>query len=287
MSGSNDKELEDWNIIIQPKRHLFSINLKQLFVYRDLLRMFVKRDIVVVYKQTVLGPIWFIVQPILTMVMFVFIFGNVANIPTDGVPKPLFYLAGIVMWGYFAECFNQTSDTFSQNANIFGKVFFPRLIIPLSKVTSAIIKFLIQFCLFLALYIFFFFKGENIKPQIYILLLPFLLLLMAGIGLGFGLVFSSLTTKYKDLKFLIQFAVQLLMYATPIIYSLNYLPEKYRFWIELNPITHVIEAFKFSFLGAGTLSLSGLLYSTFFAVVILFCGILIFNKTEKNFMDTV
>ncbi|HLU84508.1 MAG TPA: ABC transporter permease [Vicingaceae bacterium] len=278
---------KQWDIIIQPKRSVFEINLKQLYKYKDLLFLFVKRDVVTIYKQTILGPIWFFVQPILTMVIYVFVFGNIANISTDGIPQPLFYLAGIVMWNYFAESFNQTADTFTQNANLFGKVFFPRLIVPLSKVISALIKFVIQFLLFLALYLYFLFNTTVIQPSYLIILLPVLLLLMAGLGLGFGLIFSSLTTKYKDLKFLIQFGVQLLMYATPIIYPLSTIPVKYQFWIKLNPITHIIETFKTIFLGSGQFSGNGLLYACVFTLFILTLGVLIFNKTEQKFMDTV
>lgn len=276
-----------WDIIIQPRRNVFNINFKQLYKYKDLLWLFVKRDVVTIYKQTILGPIWFFVQPILTMVIYVFVFGNIANISTDGIPQPLFYLAGIVMWNYFAESFNQTADTFTQNANLFGKVFFPRLIVPLSKIISALIKFVIQFLLFLALYLYFLFNTTVIQPSYLIILLPVLLLLMAGLGLGFGLIFSSLTTKYKDLKFLIQFGVQLLMYATPIIYPLSTIPVKYQFWIKLNPITHIIETFKTTFLGSGQFSANGLFYACVFTLFILTLGVLIFNKTEQKFMDTV
>lgn len=278
---------EDWDIILQPKRNLFNVNLKQVYDYKDLLFLFVKRDIITTYKQTVLGPIWFFVQPILTMVIYVFVFGNIAHISTDNIPQPLFYLSGIVMWNYFAESFNQTSDTFTKNAGIFGKVFFPRLIVPLSKVISALIKFIIQFLLFLVLCLYYYFNTTVIHPSYMIALLPILLLLMAGLGLGFGLIFSSLTTKYKDLKFLIQFGVQLLMYATPIIYPLSTIPEKYQFWIKLNPLTHLIETFKSIFLGSGSLSLNGLIYSCIFTIVTLTVGVLIFNKTEQKFMDTV
>ncbi len=278
---------ENWDIILKPKRSLFDVNLKQVYDYRDLLFLFVKRDIITTYKQTILGPIWFFVQPILTTVIYVFVFGNIAKIPTESIPQPLFYMAGIVLWNYFAESFNQTADTFSQNANIFGKVFFPRLIVPLSKVISALIKFLIQFSLFLALYFYYYFNTTSIHPSYLIVLLPFLLLLMAGLGLGFGLIFSSLTTKYKDLKFLIQFAVQLLMYATPIIYPLSSIPSNYQFWIKLNPLTHIIETFKTVFLGTGNFSINGLLYTTVFTLITLTLGILIFNRTEQKFMDTV
>lgn len=276
-----------WDLVIESDRALLDVRLNQLFRYKDLLLLFIKRDIAVVYKQTILGPIWFFIQPILTTVIYVFVFGNVANLSTDGIPKPLFYLSGIIIWNYFADCFLQTSDTFVQNAAVFGKVYFPRLISPLSVIISNLLKFLIQFLLFLILYIYFLTNNNPITPQVQIVFLPFYLLMMSMLGLGFGLIFSSLTTKYKDLKFLIQFGVQLLMYATPVIYPLSTIPDKYQFYFKLNPITHIIEAFKYSFIGVGHFSYMGLLYSFFIITVILFLGILIFNKTEKNFMDTV
>ncbi len=279
---------ENWDIILKPKRNLFDVNLKQVYHYRDLLFLFVKRDIITTYKQTVLGPIWFFVQPILTVVIYVFIFGKVAKISTDEIPQPLFYLSGIVMWNYFSSCFNQTADTFTKNANIFGKVFFPRLIVPLSVVMSNLIKFGIQFLLFIGLFCYYlFYKKAGIHPSVLIAIFPLLVFLMAGLGLGFGLIFSSLTTKYKDLKFLLQFGVQLLMYATPVIYPLSTIPSNYQFWFKLNPLTHLIETFKTAFLGSGTFSVNGLMYASVFTIVVLFFGVLIFNKTEQDFMDTV
>lgn len=275
-----------WDIIIQPKRSVLDINLKQLYKYKDLLFLFVKRDVITIYKQTILGPIWFFVQPILTMVIYVFVFGKIANISTDGIPQPLFYLSGIIIWNYFSSCFSLTANTFTGNAGIFGKVFFPRLIVPLSQIISNLIKFFIQFLLFLVVF-FYYLNDQTVNPSYLIILLPLLLLIIAGLGLGFGLIFSSLTTKYKDLKFLMQFGVQLLMYATPIIYPLSTIPEKYQFWIKLNPITHIIETFKTAFLGSGQLSTNGLLYACVFTFFILILGILIFNKTEQKFMDTV
>ncbi len=278
---------EKWDLIIKPKRGLLDINLKQLYDYKDLLTMFVKRDVVTLYKQTILGPIWFFVQPLMTMAIYVFVFGNIAKISTDGVPQPLFYLSGIILWNYFSECFNKTADTFTQNANIFGKVFFPRLIIPLSKILSGLIKFFIQFLLFLAVFLYYYFTTNSISSSLLLFSLPVLIFMMAGIGFGFGLIFSSLTTKYKDLKFLIQFGVQLLMYATPVIYPLSSIPAKYQFWIKLNPITHIIEAFKTAFLGSGHFSMYGLIYALLFTLIVIFLGIIIFNKTEQKFMDTV
>lgn len=278
---------EHFDNIIQPRKNLLDLRLKELIRYYDLLVLFVKRDIVVTYKQTILGPLWFFIQPILTTLVFRVVFGNIAGIPTDGIPQPLFYMSGIVIWNFFADCFMKTSNTFVTNAGLFGKVYFPRIIQPLSVVISNGLKFLIQFGLFLILYAYYLIKGVPVTPNGYILLFPFLLVLMALLGLGFGLIFSSLTTKYRDLTFLIQFGVQLLMYATPIIYPLSEIPEKYRFLIWGNPVSHIIETFKYSFLGQGMFTLVGLLYSTLFTLVILFIGIIIFNKTEKTFMDTV
>ena len=278
---------EQWDIILKPKRNLLDLNLKQVYDYSDLLLLFVKRDVITTYKQTILGPIWFFVQPIMTVIIYVFIFGKVAKISTDSIPQPLFYISGIVMWNYFAACFNQTADTFTKNAHIFGKVFFPRLIIPLSVVASNLIKFGIQFSLFLGIFAYYYYQGAQLTPSWYILLFPLLVLLMAGMGLGFGLIFSSLTTKYKDLKFLLQFGVQLLMYATPVIYPLSTIPSNYQFWFKLNPLTHIIETFKTAFLGSGNFSLNGVLYAVGFTVVVLCVGVIIFNKTEQSFMDTV
>jgi len=278
---------EHFDNIIQPRKNLLDLRLKELIRYYDLLVLFVKRDIVVTYKQTILGPLWFFIQPILTTLVFTVVFGNIAGISTDGIPQPLFYMSGIVIWNFFADCFMKTSNTFVTNAGLFGKVYFPRIIQPLSVVISNGLKFLIQFGLFLILYAYYLIKGVPVTPNGYILLFPFLLVLMALLGLGFGLIFSSLTTKYRDLTFLIQFGVQLLMYATPIIYPLSEIPEKYRFLIWGNPVSHIIETFKYSFLGQGMFTLAGLLYSTLFTLVILFIGIIIFNKTEKTFMDTV
>lgn len=287
MENTNDNQ---WDLVIKPKSSWFNLKLSELIRYKDLLFMFVRRDVVTIYKQTVLGPLWILIQPIFTTVMYVFVFGNVANLPTEGIPKPLFYLSGVILWGYFSEAFSKTSSTFSENAAIFGKVYFPRLIMPLSKVFSALIKFGIQFALFVGLLVYYLVtEPENINPGVSMLLLPLLLVFMAGLGLGFGLIFSSLTTKYRDLKFLIQFGVQLLMYATPIIYPLSMMEEgsTTRFVLELNPISHIIEAFKYAFVGNGSLSAGGLAYSGIFTLVILIMGIVIFNRTEKTFMDTV
>lgn len=280
------KEAE-WTTIIRPHSSLFNLKLKELYHYRDLLILFVKRDIVINYKQTILGPLWFFIQPILTMLIFTFVFGNIAGISTDGIPQPLFYLSGIIIWNYFSECFTKTSNTFTENASIFGKVYFPRLISPLSIVISNGLKFIIQFLLFVGLLIYYSTQGFAIRWSTELLLFPFLVILMGVFGLGFGLIFSSLTTKYRDLKFLLVFGVQLMMYMTPIIYPMSSLPEKVVNFMWYNPFAHIVESFKAIFLGQGLLSMNGLIYSSILGVSVLLMGILIFNKTERRFMDTV
>lgn len=278
---------DKWDLVIEPQSRFFILNIREVVRYKDLLFMFVKRDVITVYKQTILGPIWFVVQPILTTAIFMLVFGNIAGISTDGLPQPLFYLSGIVIWNYFAESFNTTSKTFIENANIFGKVYFPRLVMPLAKVVAGLIKFVIQFAFFMILFVYYTIKGSAIQPNIYILITPLLVLIMAGLGLGFGIIFTSLTTKYRDLVFLIQFGVQLLMYATPIIYPVSTIPEKYKLWIMANPVSSIVESFRFAFLGTGTFSWLHLGYSFSFMFLILFIGILIFNRVERTFMDTV
>ena len=251
--------------------------------------MFVKRDVITVYKQTVLGPIWFIVQPILTTVVYMVVFGSIAKISTDGQPMVLFYLSGIVIWNYFSESFSQTSDTFVQNAGIFGKVYFPRLIMPLSKVASGLIKFFIQLVFFLAVYAYFIFKGEaSVQPNWTLALLPVYMLIMAMMGMGAGILFTSMTTKYRDLKFLITFGVQLLMYATPVIYPMSSIGDgRLKTFIMANPLTPIVEGFKYAFLGTGHFSWLALTYSAAFTTVLLIVGIVVFHKTERNFIDTV
>lgn len=276
-----------WDNIILPKSNVLSINLKELWKFRDLLFLFVKRDIIVNYKQTILGPLWFFIQPVLTTVVFVVVFGNIAALSTDGIPQPLFYLSGIIIWNYFSDCFIKTSNTFSDNSYIFGKVYFPRLITPLSIIISNGLKFLIQLGLFLAVYIYYYLKTDALSPSNTLILLPLLVLIMALFGFGFGLIFSSLTAKYKDLKFLIQFGVQLMMYATPIIYPLSTIPEKFQYYMWFNPFSHIIEVFKNMFFGTGVINYSGLIYAFTLAIVLCFLGIIVFNKTEKTFMDTV
>ena len=273
--------------VITPKKHLFNFNIKEIWNYKDLLVFFVKRDFISIYKQTILGPLWFFIQPILTTLIFTVVFGRVAGLPTDGIPKILFYLSGITCWNYFSECLFKTSSTFIDNQQIFGKVYFPRLITPMSIVISSLIKFGIQFLLFLSVFIFYYTTNSNIHPNIYLILIPYLILIMGILGLGLGMIISSLTTKYRDLRFLIQFGVQLWMYVTPIIYPLSSLDGKMKLIAVLNPMTSIIETFKFSFLGSGSFNWYFLAYTSLISFIILILGILIFNKTEQNFMDNV
>ncbi len=287
MNQSTLREQENWSMVLKPKKSLFEINLAELWQYRDLITMFVKRDFVAKFKQTILGPLWFIIQPLLTTLMFVVVFGNIAGIPTDGIPQVLFYMTGIVGWNYFSTCLNDTSQTFIKNASIFGKVYFPRLAMPISIVISNLVSFVIQFVFLLLFLVYFILKGTDVMPGIEVLLIPFLVLLIAGLGLGFGIIISSLTTKYRDLVHLITFGVTLWMYATPIIYPMSGIPEKYRGWVMANPMTPIVETFKTALLGVGEVNYLSLLYSFAFTVVLLAVGILIFNKVERTFMDTV
>lgn len=278
---------EHWDIVITPKKSLFDLNLREVWNYRDLLSLFVRRDIVAQYKQTVLGPLWYFIQPLLTTIMFTVVFGQLAGISTDGIPPMLFYLAGITNWNYFAECLNKTSTTFRDNQNLFGKVYFPRLVVPLSIVLSNLVRYAIQMLLFIGFYLYFWANGTAIAPNATALLFPLLVLLLAGLGLGFGLIITALTTKYRDLVFLVQFGVQLAMYATPVIYPLSKIPAHYQ-WIALaNPMTALIETFKYGLLGQGTFSWGGLGYSSLFTLVVVLLGAAIFNRTERTFMDTV
>jgi len=279
---------QQWTEVIEPKTSLFDLKLKEVWNYRDLLFMFVKRDFTATYKQTILGPLWFFIQPVLTTLMFTIVFGKFAGLSSDGQPRILFYLAGLTIWNYFAECFTKTSNVFTANAGIFGKVYFPRLVTPLSIVVSGLMRLGIQFLLFLCFYAFFFLKGvDTLHPNWTIALTPVLIVLMAGFALGTGMIFSSLTTKYRDLGFLLAFGVQLLMYATPVIYPVNSLPEKYKGYVLANPLSSVVETFRYAFLGSGYFSWNSLLYSTGVMLVLLFMGVVIFNKVEKSFMDTV
>ncbi len=286
--------MENIETIIKPKNGLFEVNLRELWQYRDLLSLFVKRNIIVQYKQTILGPLWFFIQPALTVIMYMVVFGGIAGIPTDGVPQPLFYLGGICLWQYFADCLTKTSNTFVDNAGIFGKVYFPRLVMPLSTVVSNLVRFGIQFFLFLVVYLFYVATGTAVCPNAYILLLPLLVLMIMALSLGFGIVISSMTTKYRDLQILFTFIVQLWMYGTPIVYPLSQVAGKQVAGIDLyqlmclNPVTPIIETFKHGALGAGEfIGWGWLAYSVGFIVVLLSLGILIFNRVQRSFMDTV
>jgi lipopolysaccharide transport system permease protein len=274
--------------LITPKRSLFDIRLIEVWEYRDLLLMFVKRDFLASYTQTILGPLWFFIQPIFTTLMFVFVFGNIAGISTDGQPKILFYLSGLVIWNYFSDSLNKTANVFVVNSGIFGKVYFPRLIMPLSIVASGLLRFFIQFLLFFAVLMYYIFNGDvSFTFSITMLLLPFLVILMAGFSLGLGMIITSLTTKYRDLSMFIGFGIGLLMYATPVIYSMNSVPEKYLFVVKSNPISPIVETFRYIFLGSGMFSIINLLYSLICMIITLFIGVIIFSKVEQNFMDTV
>lgn len=281
---------KNWDLIIQNKSSLFRLDLHEVWRYRDLLRMYVKRDIITFYKQTILGPMWFFIQPIMTTIMFMFVFGGIAGISTDGVPQAVFYLAGLVCWNYFADCLTKCSDTFNANQQIFGKVYFPRLIVPFSIVISNMVKMGIQLVLFLAVYAYYFIVLGTFEINWTIVLFPVLLLMLASLGLGFGLVISSLTTKYRDLRFLITFGVQLWMYATPVIYPLSVMKQNYpdKIWVIVaNPLTAIIETFKYGFTGVGVFEWNYLLYSFVMSIAVLLLGIIVFNRVQKNFMDVI
>ena len=280
-------EPEQWDMVIGPPRSLFDLRLRELWRYRDLVMLFVRRDFVAFYKQTILGPLWYLIQPLLTTITFTIIFGNFANLPTDGLPDFLFYMSGTVIWTYFASCLTKTSETFVSNANLFGKVYFPRLAVPVSVLFSNLIAFAIQFAFFLVFMAYFALTGADIQPNAWILLMPMLILMMAGLGLGFGIIISSLTTKYRDLRFLVTFGVSLLMYATPVIYPVSSVPEQFQWIIRANPMTSIVEAFRYGFLGAGSVDIGQLAYSFGFMLVAVFLGAVIFNRVEQTFMDTV
>ncbi|MBL7891466.1 MAG: ABC transporter permease [Bacteroidia bacterium] len=286
---SNENNSDNWDLVIRSKHSLFDLNLKDLWRYRDLIFLFVRRDFVATYKQTILGPLWHFIQPVFTTAMFLLVFTKIANVPTDGIEPVLFYMSGITMWNYFSSCLTGASNTFLSNANIFGKVYFPRLVSPISTVISNLIQFGIQFLLLLIVMVWFgIFK--NVEIQIswtWILVLP-ILAVMAGLGLGLGIIISSLTTKYRDLKVLIGFGVQLLMYATPVAYPLSFLMGKsYKWLLTINPLTPLMEAFRFALFHRGTFNMLTLAYSISFMLVAFFLGLLIFSKVERSFMDTV
>ncbi len=278
---------QTWTEEIKSETGLLSVNLTEIWHYRDLVYMLVKRDFITFYKQTILGPLWFFVQPILTSVIYLVLFGQVAQLSTDGLPQLAFYLSGITIWNYFSDSLTKTSSVFKDNANVFGKVYFPRLIMPLAIVASGLMKFAIQFGLFIAVVLYFTFIQQSISPNLWVLATPFLILLMAAFALGLGMIFSSLTTKYKDLTFLLTFGIQLAMYATPVVYPISALPEKYKWVVELNPLTGIFECFRYGYLGSGHFDPMSLVYSTISIFILFLIGVLIFNKVEKSFMDTV
>lgn len=285
-----------WTTVIKPRNGLFEVNLKEIWQYRDLISLFIKRNIITQYKQTILGPVWFVVQPALTVIMYMIVFGGIAGIPTDGIPRPLFYLAGTCMWQYFADCLNKTSNTFVNNAGIFGKVYFPRLAVPIADVISGLLRFSIQFGFFAVIYVIYALVDPSCTAHFtwYALLFPLLLMMLAGLSLGFGTIISSMTTKYRDLQVLFSFIVQLWMYATPIVYPLSQTNGMYWNGIAvhtlmcLNPVTPIIETFKYGFLGNGAfVGWRWLIYSLVFMTVLIAAGIMVFNRVQKNFMDTV
>lgn len=277
----------EYNTVIKPQNKLLEVDFKEIWQYRDLFSMFVKRDIITQYKQTILGPAWFFIQPALTTIMYMIVFGGIAGISTDGLPQPMFYLAGIVCWQYFSDCLNKTSSTFTTNQGIFGKVYFPRMIVPLSTVASNLVRMGIQFMLFVVVYIYYIAIGVHVAPNIYILLLPLVVVMLAGLSLGFGIIISSMTTKYRDLTILFTFIVQLWMYATPIIYQLSTMSPKRQWIMALNPVTSLVETFKYGTMGIGTFSWGQLGYSFGFMIILLAIGIVVFNKVQRSFMDTV
>jgi lipopolysaccharide transport system permease protein len=280
-------ETEDWDLVITPKKKWYDLQLRGIWHYRDLIALFVRRDFVARYKQTILGPLWLIIQPLMTSAVFTVVFGNIAKLPTDGLPQILFYMSGTVLWRYFSNCLTGTSNTFIQNAGIFGKVYFPRLVTPISVVISNLMTLMIQFTVFLVFMVYYFVNGTTVHVTTWILTFPVLVFLLAGLGMGFGIIISSLTTKYRDLNYLVAFGVALWMYATPIIYPVSSIPEQWRWIATINPITPIVETFRVAFLGAGESSWSRLAYSAGFMLLILAFGALIFNRVEKTFIDSI
>lgn len=278
---------KDWDLVIKPQSGLFDLRLADVWRYRDLLLMFVKRDFISFYKQTILGPIWFFIQPLFTMAVYVFVFGNLAGLSTDGIPQPLFYLAGITAWTYFSDCLTKTSTVFRDNASIFGKVYFPRIIMPISIVISNLVRFGVQCVLLGVIYVYFMATGWQPQVTSYILLLPLLVAVMAALGLGLGMIVSALTTKYRDLALLVNFSVQLLMYTTSVVYPLSSVSGKIYILVSANPLSFVIEGIRKGLFGEGVFDAAALAYSSGVSLVVLIFGIVIFNKVEKTFVDTV
>lgn len=281
---------EHWDIIIKPKGSKFQLNFKEVWEYRDLLMLYVRRDIVTMYKQTIMGPLWYLIQPLMATFMYMIVFGGIAGISTDGLPQALFYLSGIIGWQYFAECLGRASITFSANADVFSKVYFPRLVVPYAGLLSSFVKVFMQFILFVGIYIYYYANGADITPTNYIYLLPLLFIMLALLGMGFGIIISSMTIKYRDLSMFFGFIVQLWMYGTPIIYPLSTVKEKladYAWIAELNPLTSVIETMRYALMGKGIVSIEGLAYSFVVMIVVLIVGAWIFNSVERRFVDVV
>ena len=282
-----DTDNQNWDFLIKPKTGWLDINLGELYRYRDLVYMFVKRDFVTFYKQTILGPIWYIIQPLINTLVFTIIFGKIAKVSTDGTPPFIFYMVGTVAWGYFATCLQTTSNTFVKNSQIFGKVYFPRLTMPVANVIISLLQFGIQFVVFLGFLLYFLWQGAEVYPNALIFAMPLILLQMAVMGLGFGILISSLTTKYRDLTFVMTFAIQIWMYATPIVYPLSIVPEKYRLLVALNPMTFVVEFFRAAFLGTSSIELVHIAISVTITLLVFIAGVIMFSRIEKTFMDTI
>ncbi|PPR48315.1 MAG: hypothetical protein CFH18_00067 [Alphaproteobacteria bacterium MarineAlpha5_Bin8] len=283
----NITKINKWDVVIKPTKKFLDFRLKEIITYKDLIFLFVKRDFVTFYKQTILGPLWYIIQPLINTLVFTVIFGNIAKISTEGVPPFLFYFAGNVIWGYFAVCINSTSNIFTKNADIFGKVYFPRITVPISNVIIGLMQFIIQFILFLSFLLYFYFKGVEINFNYMLLFIPLLLLQVALLGLGFGMLISALTSKYRDLTFVMSFGVQLWMYATPIVYPLSIVPDKYKLIFALNPMTSVVECFRYIFYQESVIDFKIVLTSIIITLLVGFFGLVFFNRTEKSFLDTV
>ena len=282
-----NKPIESWDVVIKPVHGWFNINFKEIVQYWDLILLFVKRDFVVFYKQTILGPLWHIIQPLVNSGIFTIIFSKVAKIPTDGVPPFLFYMAGTVTWGYFAACLTSISSTFVSNSEIFGKVFFPRMTVPIAIVITGFFQFFIQFVIFLGFLLYYWSQGAQVEPTIMVFTLPLILLHMAILSLGMGILISSLVTKYRDLLFAMSFAVQIWMYITPVVYPLSQVPENYRMLYVLNPMVSIVESFRGAFLGVSSIEPSHILISVIVTIGIFFTGVVLFSRIEKTFMDTV
>lgn len=281
---------DQWDIVIKPKEKGLHLNLKEVWRYRDLLYLYVHRDFIATYKQTILGPLWFFIQPIFTTIIYTVVFGGIAGIPTDGLPQPLFYMAGILCWNFYSDCLGRSSGTFLSNAGVFSKVYFPRLVVPIAGLATATIKMFIQLLMFFAFYAYYVYDGAQIGINSYILLFPLLVIMLAGIGFGVGILISSVTIKYRDISILFSFVMGLLMYVTPVIYPLSAIPPKYlqyKWLIQLNPLSSVVETFRYGFLGTGDFSWYALGYSVLFTIVIVLLGIVTFNKVERRFVDIV